>query len=233
MGRRLLKLRVQNLTLIVVLIVAGVLVFGASTATATTISGSAVIATNLTASGSLTYGGGTFSGSLTFTNSSGTDQGLVAASLQLFGGGTTITSLVESGPPLWTDFYFGGNQSNNGEACKLTGGSGWICADGFTGGTLPFTMGVIPANGSLTFSFSGSYSGSSFISQLDLQADGCSTTADTFDAKHGTINCTANKWAYSAGLPGTPGTVPEPGTLALLGSGLLGAGGIIRRRIGL
>jgi len=211
------------------LIILGLMVLGASTVMATTISGSAVVGTGLTASSTFNYSGGHFNGSLIFTNSSSTAQGVVAWSLQMFGGGTTISG-TGSGAG-WTDFYFDHKQSNNGSACDTNSVNGWMCADGFTHGTTPFHLGVVPGHGSLTFTFIGTYSGSSFINQLDLMADGCSTTGYTISSQ-GTVHCTSNKWAYSAGLPGSA-PVPEPGTLALLGSGLLGVGAIIRRKIGL
>ncbi len=224
------------------LLAVGMVVLVGASAYATSLSGSAVVGTDLTASATLTYGSGSFSGSLTFTNSNPTsDAGIIAWSLQLFGGGTSITGLTMTVPGGW-EYYKNDKQSNNGTACSSNTNNGWICADGFTSGGLPFTLAVIPekvgpTDGSITFTFSGTYSGSSFIPELDLMANGCLTTGYTTQTSNKgvvSVNCNdlpnggSGKWAYSDVLPSTQ--TPEPGSFVLLGAGMLGLFGMRRVR---
>jgi len=182
-----------------------------------------LIAPGLTASGTLTAQNGTFSGSITFTNTSQVTQGLVAFSLQLFDGNSTISNLSVSGLTAgWESFT--GKQNNAGTPCNQTGNLNWFCTDGFTSGALPFTMGVL-AVGSTNYSFSGTYTGTP-VSVLDLMANGCNTTAFTPSTNQQTgavsVDCIATKWAYSDTISGTPTTfqTPEPTSAALLLFGL-------------
>ena len=190
-----------------------------------------LIAPNLTASGTLTASNGTFSGSITFTNTSSVSQGLVAFSLQLFGGNTTISSVSFGGLTSGWNSYTG-KQSNNGSPCNEVNNPNWICADGFSsGGALPFTMGILSV-GTTMYTFSGTYDSGTAVTLLDLMANGCSTTGFTID-NQSTVNCDATKWAYSnsIGTGGVPFSTPEPASLEMIGCGLVAMAGVFRRRL--
>lgn len=190
-----------------------------------------LIATNLRAGADLSASGGSFTGSVTFTNSSSVNQGLIAFSLELLEGGGVISNLHVTGLPSgW--HYYDGKQSNSGAPCNQTGNENWFCADGFSsGGHLPFTMGSIPANSSITFNFSGMYTGIPVVGDLDLMANGCTTTSFTTTGKN-TVSCRDDKWAYSANVGTSTPTppVPEPASLMLFGSGVGLLGTYLRRR---
>ncbi len=205
-----------------------------SVATANTI-----IAPNLSAGATLTASGGSFTGSIEFTNTSSVDQGLIAFSLDLLNGSTSVISgLNVTGGGGWTYEFFTGKQSNNGSPCNTTGNPNWFCVDGFTASNFPFHMGDIAANSTLTFNFSGSYTGTPVTGNLDLMANGCSTTGFTTKTTGAgpSVDCTGTKWAYSnfigtpGGSPQPPPPVPEPASMVMLGSGLMSVGAFARRK---
>lgn len=194
------------------------------------------LGTDLTAQGTLNASGGNFTLTFTITNNSGTDAGIYDFSLQLTGGNGTIvtTSKGGTGSAIAGFEEFDDTKQNNGSGntCNTTSNSGWLCVD-FSGG-----FATIPSGGSLTWTFAGTYGDGTPVSVLDLMAQGCFDTSDTFDAQQGPgediQNCPFNgDNTFNISAPGTPDNnqVPEPGSLMLFGTGLLGMAGFVRRKL--
>jgi len=141
-----------------------------------------------------------------------------AAAIQLDGNTITVTGGSAS-LGTWT-FQNG----QNSVQCSGTGN--WGCAITSTAQT---------GNGlTLTFNFTGTPSigaGTTYSVQFDV----CSTSATALN-NQGNLGCVKGNGGNfvtnfsQAGTPSTVPTVPEPGTLGLLGTGLVGIAGLVRRR---
>jgi len=137
------------------------------------------------------------------------------------GGSLSLTSALTAVVDTTTNANVCGN---GGAACNgwvsVTTGSLSSCSSGlcFTGGTLSITD-----NGKTVFS--GTFSGTV-------------TVANGFVIVNGTVGGVAGSTQIVFKLGSSAGTIsgdtivtPEPGTLGLLGTGLLGLAGIVRRKL--
>lgn len=160
------------------------------------------------------HGGGSFSLSFTINNVSGGAADAQTFSLTLFSPGDTVGSfsnfVMSDGNQAAYNVNVGkssnGNSNCNGAITQA------VCVNPSGSGTLS-NIGV---GGSLTFSF-------------DFTCDNCTQLANWIilaqgSCDPGTGNC------YAISTEGTPGSVPEPSSLVLLGSGLLAALGIMAIR---
>jgi len=174
-----------------------------------------------------TNGGGTLSG----TNSGLTLTGSTLIAANGLGGGL-ITGSNLGTVSFSTGALSGGNLQMGGTFAA--GGSFSITGNG-TGGipngvifngsfTGPVTWTLVPlANGTHNYTLSGSLTGTWYAGGT---IDGA-TVQLTINTGHGFFN---GQTTVSSGDTNFT-TVPEPGTLSLLGTGLIAVGGVVRRKL--
>jgi hypothetical protein len=146
-----------------------------------------------------------FADSFDYGNVGGTVTGSAAA-------GWTVTSTITSIQNITTNTLVTGN--NLGSLVLTTGA---VSGGAFTGGTL-----VITATGGNTL-FSGSFTSGTVV------------TANGVTVITGFLSCSGcgsvQIVSRAGGLSGDTIVTPEPGTLGLLGTGLVGLAGIVRRKL--
>jgi hypothetical protein len=73
----------------------------------------------------------------------------------------------------------------------------------------------------------GALSGKEMLGKNDA-----ATRSNFLDDRHGTISRKNGDWAvWHVGEPGSPMATPEPGSLMLLSTGLIGVAGVVRRKM--
>lgn len=135
--------------------------------------------------------------------------------VQLGGNGVTIAPGSTASSGSWS-FMNGKN------AVQCGGATGnWLCAvpNGATGNQSGNSF-------SITFNFTGAPAGNGVSVQFII----CSSNANPCTKGKGGNFITNFSQAGTLTPGGPPPTVPEPGTLGLLGTGLVGIAGLLRRR---
>lgn len=194
---------------------------------------------NWTATGDLSTSSGasgTWNLTFNFNNNTGSIVDINSFAVQLFnasaGESFAVTGATLNGSPITASTgweFFADDKLNNGGTpdCSTNSVKGWLCADTGQGTLNPYQVGV---GSSAMFVFSGTYTNTGAVSGLDLMASGCviAGTCMLDSTAYSLVN-NGNKWAVS-GLMTSPSPVPEPNSLVLLGSGLLGLAFFLRRR---
>lgn len=199
--------------------IAAMLVIGLGTSQAAHADTMWNLATGLTGDAAFSASGGSWTLTMSFTNTLATTATVNQFTLALFQPGTKSDAPIFGISSLSAGTgYFDSKGDNGTSTCSTAGKNrGWLCVDFLPGG---YNL----APGTTTFSASGSYNtnvGPLDASTLDLISNGL--TDNTMEH---------SKWAISAAGTGT--SVPEPGTMSLLLLGLLGLvgfAGITRRRL--
>ena len=182
-----------------------------------------------------------FAGSVDFSNSGGTLTGS-STGLTLAGSELIQATGLGSGVPgaLGTvSFSTGSFISTVGSVSSFNGGGSFVITGNGTNGlpsgaiftgtfSSPVTLTLIHMgpNGSDTYSVGGSVSGTWFAGGI--------ATGVTNQTWLGTFTTGKNGFMGSATLGSGEtivSTIPEPGTLALLGTGMVGLAGVIRKRL--
>lgn len=179
-------------------------------------------------------GGTSYVVTMTINTSGNTNAGSAIAGVNFkFGSGITSASLISAPPGTWTTLVANGLNSNG---CTTTNGSSFGCS---------IDSGFINASSLSAAPIVALSSGGTFTWQWNVTAGGTVTGNSVhIGALFGGMKSTGPKThpnisfqstgiiSASTAAPPPPPQVPEPGTLALFGTGLLAVAGAVRRRFG-
>ena len=164
----------------------------------------------------------TYTLDFTGQNTNLTTATMNAFALQLFGGGSNASFNLtgDSIPANWMTEAGAKINNSGGLGCNSNGNgvSGWLCGSALT---MSNVLSIAPGQ-KFDMTFAGTFgNGTSVISMFDLMANGLTNSNDSH-----------SKWSISQGFDWTEFTpIPEPSSLAMLGSGLLAFGGLLRKRL--
>jgi hypothetical protein len=189
----------------------------------------AVLAPAASANSYNLFCGGTACGSVSITNISGGVHVDVTMT-----GGYTIQSNANSGGFLFNASVSTSSLTLSGFSTVEFGSSTATLTSGVNNGAGKFSGGVVKfvlPNGNtsvsgISFNLLGAISTSSFFANAN------GNTVSVHYCSPSSSGGISTKCPAPTGFSsGTPSTVPEPGTLSLLGTGLIGLAGVVRRKL--